>query len=132
MDDFRTSLRGKKYLSLESFRQDGTGAATPVWFVLENGRLFCRSDAAAHKVRRIRRNPSVTVAPCTFKGDLKGTRVPARVEMVPESEWPRLHGLYLRKYPIAYGLWPGRKRGSPIFFELVPEERLGTAVAAGS
>ena len=32
-----TGLRGR-YLSLTSFKRDGTGVATPVWFVIEDGR----------------------------------------------------------------------------------------------
>src|SRR5215218_1336099 len=54
-----------KYLSLTSFRRDGTGVATPVWFVEAGGRLLVETDASSYKVRRIRRDPRVTVAPCT-------------------------------------------------------------------
>src|SRR5512141_1567688 len=34
-----------KYLSLTSFKRDGTGVATPVWFVAENGHLLVETDA---------------------------------------------------------------------------------------
>jgi hypothetical protein len=51
-----------KYLSLTSFRRDGTGVATPVWFVEADGRLLVETDAGSYdagsyKVRRIRRDP---------------------------------------------------------------------------
>ena len=29
-----------KYLSLTSYKRDGTGIATPVWFVIDDGRLL--------------------------------------------------------------------------------------------
>lgn len=29
-----------KYLSLTSFKRDGTGFATPMWFVIDNQRLI--------------------------------------------------------------------------------------------
>jgi hypothetical protein len=45
-----------KYLSITSFRRDGTGKATPVWFVQEDGCLLVETDAGSYKVRRIRRN----------------------------------------------------------------------------
>ena len=32
-------FRGK-YLSLTSFRRDGSGVATPVWFVSDNGHVL--------------------------------------------------------------------------------------------
>jgi PPOX class probable F420-dependent enzyme len=51
-----------KYLSITSFRRDGTGVATPVWFVQEAGRLLIQTDASSYKVRRIRRNPRVMIA----------------------------------------------------------------------
>ena len=56
-----------KYLSLTSFRRDGTGVATPVWFVEADGRLLVETDASSYKVRRIRRDPQVTIAPCTAR-----------------------------------------------------------------
>jgi PPOX class probable F420-dependent enzyme len=59
-----------KYLSITSFKRDGTGVATPVWFVQEAGRLL-QTDANSYKVKRIRRNPHVTVAPCTATGRLR-------------------------------------------------------------
>jgi len=123
-------LRGRKHISLETFRQDGSGVATPVWFVIDDGRLFCRSSPETHKVRRMRRNPAVTIAPCTFRGRVKGDRIAARVEMIPESEWPRLNGLYERRYRLAHTLDRlsvrlGREShiGPQLFYEIVPEQR---------
>ena len=37
-----------KYLNLTSFKRDGTGVSTPVWFVQENGRLFVRTDGDSY------------------------------------------------------------------------------------
>ena len=48
-----------KYLSLTSFKRDGTGVATPVWFVADGERLLITTDAQSFKVRRIRRNPLI-------------------------------------------------------------------------
>ena len=39
-----------KYLSVTSFKRDGSGVATPVWFVIENGRLLVKTDAESFKV----------------------------------------------------------------------------------
>lgn len=89
-----------KYLSLESFRRDGTGVATPVWFVTENGKILVVTDDGSYKVRRIRRNPAVTVAECTAAGRLRGPRVPARAQVLPVSEVPRVQQLMGRKYRI--------------------------------
>ena len=115
-----------KYLSLETFKRDGTGVTTPIWFVVDDGRVFCRSDPETHKVKRARRNPEVTVAACNLRGTVKGPRVPARVEFVPEPDWPRLAEAYDRKYrleallsKLPFGGPPGQTEGQ-VYYEIVP------------
>ncbi len=44
-------LRGR-YLSVTSFKRDGTGVATPVWFVSDGRRLFALTDLHSGKIRR--------------------------------------------------------------------------------
>jgi PPOX class probable F420-dependent enzyme len=91
------SLHGK-YLSITSFKRDGTGVATPVWFVVDDGRLLVETGAASHKVRRIHRDPSVRIAMCSARGRLRGVPVRARAEVLPDSEIPRLEQLIAQKY----------------------------------
>ena len=73
-----------KYLSVTSFRADGSSVATPVWFVEEDGRLYVDTDGASYKAKRIRANPQVLVAPCTASGRLKAKPVSARAAVVTE------------------------------------------------
>ncbi len=87
-----------RYLSLTSFRRDGTPVATPVWFVREDGRLLVETGARSWKVRRIRRNGDVTVAVCTASGRLRGAPLPAHAELLPPDELARVHALLGRKY----------------------------------
>ena len=73
-------------MSLTSFRKDGSEVATTVWFALHDGRLLMRTDSTSFKVKRMRRNPSVTVAPCNARGQVKGEPIPGRaVELGPED-----------------------------------------------
>jgi len=90
-------FRGK-YLSLTSYKRDGTGVATPVWFVTENGRLLITTDAQSFKVKRIRRNPSVMITPCTASGRMRGHPVPGRAEFLSGSEMDHVDALMARKY----------------------------------
>ena len=57
-----------RYLSVTSYKRDGTGVATPLWFVSDGSRLFALTDLHSAKVRRIRRNPRVLIAPCRADG----------------------------------------------------------------
>ena len=77
---------GGRYLSITSYKRDGQGVVTPVWFVQRDGMLLVETDAASGKVKRIRRNPQVRVAVCTASGRLRGEQVPAVAEILPDSE----------------------------------------------
>jgi PPOX class probable F420-dependent enzyme len=57
-----------RYVSLTTYRKDGTGVATPVWHVLNGGELLVVSDAEAWKVKRIRNNSHVEVTVCGIRG----------------------------------------------------------------
>ena len=57
-----------KYVSLTTFRRDGTPVSTPVWFVSENGGLLVETDGDSYKVKRIRRDDAVTLTSCNAMG----------------------------------------------------------------
>lgn len=79
------ALAGERYLSLTTFRRDGTPVSTPVWVVSDDGgRLLVSSPASTWKVRRIRREPRVLVAACSFRGREHGARVVGRARIVDE------------------------------------------------
>jgi PPOX class probable F420-dependent enzyme len=87
-----------KYLSITSYRRDGTGVATPVWFVTEDDQLLVMAAIGSGKIKRIRRNPFVTVAACSARGRLRGRPVAARAELLPSTEVERVKRLMGRKY----------------------------------
>ena len=89
-----------KYLTLVSFKRDGTPVATPLWFVLDDDRLLAMTDAHSAKVKRIRRNPEVAVAPCKASGRLTGEPIAARAEILPPEEIEPAQRLMARKYRV--------------------------------
>jgi hypothetical protein len=89
-----------KYLSVTSFKRDGTPVATPVWFVIENGRVLIYTDPDSFKAKRMRRNPSVAIAPCTARGRLRGDPAPATAEFLPDGETDHVMRLIQRKYRV--------------------------------
>ena len=110
-----------KYLSVTSYRRDGTGVATPVWFVVEGERLLAHPDPRSFTARRIRRNPEVEVAPCSSSGRPRGEPVHGRAAFLDAAEIPRVERLMARKYRVdrililpVYRLvqWLRGKRGS--------------------
>ena len=92
-----------RYLSVTSFRRDGTGVATPVWFVSDGRRLFAFTDLHSAKVRRIRHDPHVLVASCRVDGKLRTEPVSARAAVLTaDAELERVQKLLLARYKISY------------------------------
>lgn len=94
-----------RYLSVTSVKRDGTGVATPVWFVSDGSRLLALTDLHSAKVRRIRRDPRVLVASCRADGKLRGEPVPARAEVLTATpDLERVQMLLLERYKNSYRL----------------------------
>jgi len=92
-----------RYLSITSFKRDGTGIATPVWFVSDGSRLFAFTDLHTWKIKRIRRNPHVLVASCWPWGKLHREAVLARAEVLTDTaDLERVRELLLARYRISY------------------------------
>lgn len=92
-----------RYLSVTSFKRDGTGVATPVWAVSEGNRLFAFTDLHSAKVRRVRHDPHVLVAPCLPNGTVRGEPLAAHAEVLTaETDLERVQRLMLHRYRISY------------------------------
>jgi PPOX class probable F420-dependent enzyme len=100
------AFAGHKYLNLETFKKSGEGVKTPVWFAADpsvpldssDAKLFVYTIGVSGKVKRIRNNPRVRVAPCTASGKLLGDWVEARAEIVAGEEAARGMDLLNKKY----------------------------------
>jgi PPOX class probable F420-dependent enzyme len=64
----RVALAEHRYVLLRTFRRDGTGVDTPLWFAFVGDDLVARSATASAKVRRIAANPEVELRPCDWRG----------------------------------------------------------------
>lgn len=80
------SFENQSYLNLQTFRKSGVGVKTPVWFVQDGELLFVRTGADSGKVKRIRHNRQVNIAPCKMTGGLCGDWVPALAREVTDPE----------------------------------------------
>jgi uncharacterized protein len=72
MSEPGTPLDGERYISVETFKRDGTGVKTPVWAAPLGGRLVVLTDGTSYKVKRLRANPRIKVAACDVRGKVKG------------------------------------------------------------
>ncbi len=84
------AFRDHKYISLETFKKSGEGVKTPVWFAADPSadlsgdaaRLYIYTIGNTGKVKRIRNNGHVKIAPCTIKGVTLGEWSDAKAEIV--------------------------------------------------
>ncbi len=75
-------FKDHKYCVLVTYKRSGEFVPTPVWFGLSNGALYVRSEASAAKVRRIRNDSRVRVAPCTARGRPLGPPAEGRARVL--------------------------------------------------
>jgi len=88
------ALRFKRYLSLETYRKNGKGVRTPVWFAVAPTRrdgaaepkIYVYTTADSGKAKRIRSNGVARIAPCSAFGRITGRWVDVRVEIVSDEE----------------------------------------------
>jgi PPOX class probable F420-dependent enzyme len=93
------TLDAARYLSLTTYRRDGRGVDTPVWFAGADGIYYVFSAGDAGKVKRLRRSSSARVAPCDVRGKLLGDWVAADAHLLADAaEVHRALASLRRKY----------------------------------
>jgi PPOX class probable F420-dependent enzyme len=110
-----TQFAKQKYLNLETFRKNGLGVKTPVWFVQDGEILYVITMAGSGKVKRIRRDEHVNVAACRMDGKVTGTWVRAQARQVADPEIrEKVDRLLGRKYGLLKKLFERQRadRGS--------------------
>jgi PPOX class probable F420-dependent enzyme len=98
MSDTLAQFANQQYLNLETFRKNGQGVQTPVWFVEDKGTLYVRTVDNSFKVKRIRNNPRVRVMPCGVRGEPRGEWLEGQARFADMDESKKVNGLLTRKY----------------------------------
>jgi uncharacterized protein len=121
-------LGAATYLSLTTFRKDGTPVATPVWASRDSEHLYVWTETDAGKIKRLRNNCRVLLAPCDSRGGLQGAQVEGTaVVLNSPSDVDRLRTLHRAKYGLQFRLFDGfaslfrRARGHVVIEISVPE-----------
>jgi PPOX class probable F420-dependent enzyme len=73
-----------RYVSLATFRRNGTEVATPVWFAAVDGKLYVVSAGDAGKVKRLRHSSRARVAPCDARGGVHGEWRDATAQLISD------------------------------------------------
>ena len=95
-------LEDHQYLRLTTYRKSGEPVPTPVWFALADGHVYVFTDLESGKVKRIRNDPRVTLAPSGFRGHPRGKSVQAEARVMNGAEHERADRALREKYGWRY------------------------------
>jgi PPOX class probable F420-dependent enzyme len=104
------SLGQGKYLSLTTFRQDGTPVSTPVWLVRDGDVLRVITQADSGKAKRLRNDPRVLLAPCDARGNVKGPQIEGMAMLQDAAKTARTAELVEKRYGLLGKLLMWRSR----------------------
>ena len=69
--DAIAALDRESYINLATFKRNGDAVNTPVWFAARSGKLYVFTEADSWKVKRLRNDAHIRIAPCNVRGKLK-------------------------------------------------------------
>jgi len=104
MTDELSQLAGRRYISLETYRRNGTPVRTPVWFVEQNGELMFYTMAVSGKAKRLGRDRRVRVAACDARGNVEGGWATGTARPLQGEEARQADTMLDRKYGWQRGL----------------------------
>jgi PPOX class probable F420-dependent enzyme len=105
--DPTTTLAGQRFVSLTTFKRDGSGVSAPMWIGRNGADLFVWTPADSWKVKRVRNNPRVLLAPSNRFGKVRDGVLPVEgtAQLVADpATVDRLQGEIRRKYGFEYYL----------------------------
>ena len=89
----------QQYINIETFRKNGEGVKTPVWFAMEDGVLYTRTMANSWKIKRLNRDPRIKVTPSDARGEPLGTWVDGQAyEIGDKAKADHVNKLLNKKY----------------------------------
>jgi uncharacterized protein len=94
----------QKTVLLTTYRRDGTPVGTPVHIAVEGNHAFIRTWDTTWKLKRMRNNPEVEIAPSTTLGKPTGPAIHARATVLSGAEAAHAARVLARKYPILHGI----------------------------
>ena len=104
-------LAKSSYISLTTFKRSGEPIATPVWFAVSTEVIYVTSLKSAWKLKRLARNSSVRIAPCTSGGKVLGETFEGSGRILNGDEAELAFNALKRKYGALFKVWNFFTRG---------------------
>lgn len=103
----------QQYLNIETFRKNGQGVKTPIWFVQDGDTLRIWTQADSGKAKRIHADGNVRLAPSTASGEAIGEWTSAHASILDTTdEINKTVSMLRKKYGFSFNFFAyiGRMR----------------------
>ena len=91
-------LSAERFISLSTERRSGARVATPVWFAQVDDVLVVGTFSDSGKVKRLKNSSAVQIAPCNFRGLVKGPYLAASARLLEEERRADADSALAEKY----------------------------------
>ncbi len=110
-------LESERFISLVTFRRSGDRVATPVWFAMDDAQIVVGTFANSGKAKRLRHSEQVEVAPCNFRGLVRGPYVPGVASLLEPTAAILASAALSDKYGWQWDMF---SRNVDVFISVVP------------
>lgn len=114
-----------EFVLLTTFRRSGVGVPTAMWFAHEQGKLYMITGRTSGKIKRIRNNSRVLLAPCDLMGNVLGPESEAYAHELPVAQHAYADAILAKKYGEEYEMdspSEADEENEEIFIEIKPVE----------
>ena len=84
--EYFSSILEERFISLATSRRNGEEVRTAVWFAEAGGCLYLRTLAGSGKLKRIRNDARVRIAPCDIAGEISGAWLDAQARALATDD----------------------------------------------
>jgi PPOX class probable F420-dependent enzyme len=91
-----------EFVLLTTFRKNGIGVPTAMWFAHEQGKLYMVTGRTSGKIKRIRNSGRVLLAPCDMMGHVLGPQIEASAHELPADLHAHANAVLAGKYGEEY------------------------------
>jgi uncharacterized protein len=115
-----------EFVLLTTFRRNGVGVPTAMWFAHEQGKLYMVTGRTNGKIKRIRNNSRVLLAPCDLMGNMLGPQIEAYAHELPVAQHAYADAILAKKYGEEYEMdssGEADEENEETFIELVSIDR---------
>ena len=116
-------LRGHKYAVLVTFRRSGEPVPTAVWFGLDGDRLYVRTERRSGKVKRLRSDSRVLVAPSDFRAKPLGPAAEGHARILERADAEHGERALATKYGLFRRVYEGvgeQLNADMVYLEVTP------------